>query len=241
MVFCFHQGRVFVTCMDNDCEQHLARNARSYFLMSKLVEEDIFGMSDASSPSSSTASSNSKRHRRLWCGNGGLAPCMLNDNPALRARAFAASSASPSSSASFYSSAPSFQHASAAGPPWVRGVGSGAAGAAAGPSCMQSPPWSRGAGSGAAGAGSMYCLSSADAPAVLSRSQMAFLDQLCSARDEMLSEASENRRRKASAAAAAGGWEAREGGGDAREKTARHRINVRDSCKVPWRCARFYV
>jgi hypothetical protein len=71
----------------------------------------------------------------------------------------------------------------------------------------------------AAPVGNMYGLSHLDAPSVLSRSQAVFLEQLALARDQMMAQA---RRCRA-------------GKGKEEQQQEVGKINLRDSCKVPWR------
>jgi hypothetical protein len=103
VVFCFCGERVFVTCLDSDCKYALERNRYSYHLMSRVIEDDIFGTRHKRakgelvistihqplaslqhtafhvplSPSSTSSSSS------LIIGSG-LDPAMLQDNPARR-------------------------------------------------------------------------------------------------------------------------------------------------------------
>lgn len=68
--------------MDKDCEREISLHWRSYFHTSKILEEDVF----------SSTLSNKKRQRLDTARNNnhsqGLTPCMLQENPVLRARAY---------------------------------------------------------------------------------------------------------------------------------------------------------
>lgn len=42
VVFCFYENRVFASCMDQECRRALSFNMKSYYIMAKELEDEIF-------------------------------------------------------------------------------------------------------------------------------------------------------------------------------------------------------
>ena len=249
--------------MDKDCESTLRQNARSYFLMSKVMEEDIFGAEPAAAAQkggSGPCALLSQSGSSICCG---LTPGMLQENPARRSYPAARGAASSKTGTMMRIIPPLtlpldhgekfflLSHGSESSPsfsssPTCRGSSSS-------PCCMAdsaegqssssaigiqlSRPSAAAAGVGGVAKRSMYGLSSADAPAVLSVSQQRFLHQMVKERDELVhaAAAAANARHDASKKRKRGSH-ALDGCGEkkvADESVAR--INLRDTCKVPWR------
>lgn len=211
VVFCFFEDRVFVTCMDKECESMLARHGQSYFLMSKLVEEQVFGKCQASTPGTGTKKQrgvlgDALMHRTGNNGAGalgrsGLTPCMLQDNPALRARAFRALGDNGNAGAGM--DRRGLQSLASWSPPAASPHLCTAA-AQQGVVCGETHA------TYAMSASSIYELTAADACTVLSPTQQDFIEKLERERDRLLAQ---------------------------KQATSKAipKMNLRDYCKVPWR------
>lgn len=46
VVFCFCDGRVFTSCMDDECKNGFAMNGKTFFLVSRVLENDAVATSD---------------------------------------------------------------------------------------------------------------------------------------------------------------------------------------------------
>ena len=227
VVFCFHKDRVFVTCMDDECRSALTNNRHAYYVMGRVIEEDICKPLDNPENSSTRRQGcSATRHEDKKTSIAKallLDPCsMMQPNPALR---------------KMHTPRP-HHHASS------EQAAAGAAGAHHDACTTTSRPGSM-----------MYMLGSDHVKHVLSKGQIQWLQTIKAERDELIASREQtklveggcNERVSASlgssictkaASVSAGGNDAAHHDRPCKRfkpSPQKQRFSIRSVCKVPWR------